>query len=112
MRKILLGIISLLLIALVGFCEEQSLQLTIKSDKEVYAVGDEIIISGYFKNNSSEKIYLIKDNKPLLWRRLIIANPDGIVFGYSPDLTKETAITPNTEIKYFTFEAVAGKETG
>ena len=38
MRKILLGIVVLLLMVSVGYCQEQALQLTIKSDKEVNKV--------------------------------------------------------------------------
>ena len=121
MRKILLGIISLLLIASVGYSEEQPLQLTIKSDKEAYEVGDEIIISGYFKNNSVDKVYVIKDDKPLLWCRLIVNNPDGIEFWYDAYSNKEfgpappnayTAIPPKQSIEYFTFKAIAGKLSG
>lgn len=55
MKKILLGIISLLLIASVGYCEEQPLQLIIKSDKEIYKVGEEIWIIVDIKNNSERK---------------------------------------------------------
>jgi hypothetical protein len=55
MKKILLGFISLLLIASVGYCEEQPLQLIMKSDKEIYKVGEEIWIEFEFKNIRSER---------------------------------------------------------
>lgn len=36
----------------------QPLQLTIKSDKQVYEVGEEIIISGYIENTSKQDTYI------------------------------------------------------
>jgi hypothetical protein len=56
MKKILLGFISLLLIASVGYCEEQPIQIIIKSDKSVYEIGEEVKILFEFKNISSKPI--------------------------------------------------------
>lgn len=121
MKKISLGIALLFLTVSQGLCQESPLQLTIKSNKEIYEVGDEIIISGYFKNVSPEKIYVIKDDKLLLWCRLTVENPDGIEFWYDPYPTMEfgpaspnayTAILPNKTLEYFTFKVVAGELGG
>lgn len=60
MKKILLGIISLFLIMSVGYCQDQPLQLTIKSDKEVYEVGEEIAVIITVTNigNKPEEIFV------------------------------------------------------
>ena len=69
MKKILLGIALLCLVASTGYCQEQTqpLQLTIKSDKQVYAVGEEIKIEATFKNNSDKEMIVFWNNeKPVL----------------------------------------------
>jgi len=69
MRKILLGIVVLLLITSVSYCQEsnQSLQrfdknsplvLTIKSDKQVYELDDDIILTLTMKNIGEDEIYV------------------------------------------------------
>jgi hypothetical protein len=60
-KKILLGIMALCFVASVGHCQDQAqpLKLTIKSDKQVYAVGEEIWIHFIFKNISKEPIELL-----------------------------------------------------
>ncbi len=59
-KRTVLGIILLLLMVTVGCYQEpeQPLQLTIKSDKEVYEVGENIIIESKFKNISNKSIRL------------------------------------------------------
>ena len=61
MKKILPGIGILFLITSIGYCQEpkQSLQLTIKSDKQVYEVGEEINLELSVKNvgKKSTKVY-------------------------------------------------------
>lgn len=107
--------------AIAEVSKESPLQLTTKSDKEIYEVGDEIIIYGYFKNNSVDKIYVIKDDKPLLWCHLVVNNPDGIEFWYDAYPTKDfgpapahayIAILPNKTLEYFAFKVVAGELEG
>ncbi len=112
MKKIFLVIAFLFLIVSQGLCQESPLQLTIKSDKEVYEAGDEIIISGYFKNVSSEKVYLVKTPKPLLWCRLIVIDPKGYEFWWyedSPPLTPIYSALLQGEMIQFTLKAVAGE---
>lgn len=58
MRKVLLVAV-LVLMASIGYCQEQPLQLTIKSDKEKYEVGEVIIIDAIFKNNSNKSILIV-----------------------------------------------------
>lgn len=60
MKKILLSIAILLLLTSIGYCQEEPLQLTIKSDKEAYEVGEEIKIQLDFQNNSPEKVIIFK----------------------------------------------------
>lgn len=74
MRKILLGVIALLFMVSVGYCQDQPLQLTITSDKQMYKVGENIEIKLQFKNISNSNIifntyasfkpnYVIKNSK-------------------------------------------------
>jgi len=69
MKKVILGTAILLLIASVSYCQESNqplqrfdkslpLALTIKSDKQVYKVGEEIIIEAALKNNGSQELWL------------------------------------------------------
>jgi len=64
MRRILLGITVLLFMVSIGYCQDQPLQqfdkgspleLTIKSDKQVYEVGEEIWIQVTIRNASERK---------------------------------------------------------
>ncbi|UCD55702.1 MAG: toxin-antitoxin system YwqK family antitoxin [Candidatus Omnitrophota bacterium] len=57
-KKILLGIAILLLMTSIGYCQEQSLQLTIKSDKQVYKIGETINIIQIIKNISDKDVYI------------------------------------------------------
>ena len=52
MKKILFGLVLLLSVYQIGYCQEskQPLQLTIKADKEVYGVGEEIVIDAEIMN--------------------------------------------------------------
>ncbi|MEW6009109.1 MAG: hypothetical protein AB1629_05715 [Candidatus Omnitrophota bacterium] len=68
MRKITLIIIFLVLSASFGYCQDQSLQLTIKSDKEVYEVGEEVGFQLTIKNVSSEEI----EAPELIWSSKVI----------------------------------------
>ena len=60
MKRILLGMVLLLLTVIVSCSREpeEPLQLTIKSDKEVYEVEENIIIECKFKNISNKSIRL------------------------------------------------------
>ena len=61
MNRVLMGL-SLLLVAVpFGYCQEltQPLQLTIKSDKQVYEVGEEITLEVTIANLSSNDIYIL-----------------------------------------------------
>lgn len=72
MKKMLLGIAILLLITSVGCKQkpEQSLQLTIKSDKEVYELGEDVTLPLTIKNISSKQV-----NVPqLIWSSKVIIN--------------------------------------
>lgn len=62
MGKILLSIILSALIVSVGYCQEaeQPLQLTIKSDKEAYKVGESIVVDVVIKNNSDKTLWIVK----------------------------------------------------
>lgn len=57
-KRILLGMVLLLLMVTVGCCQEpeKPLQLTIKSDKQVYEVGEPIYIDYEITNVDSEEI--------------------------------------------------------
>ena len=58
---ILLGITMLSVVSF-GYCQEQTPQLTIKSDKQVYEVGEPILITVKLKNISKyDYVYLIPD---------------------------------------------------
>ena len=50
MKKILLGFFVLNAVISLGYCQEQTqpLKLAIKSDKQVYEVGEDIKITAYF----------------------------------------------------------------
>ena len=54
MKKIIGILFIFLLLAFKGYCEDQPLQLTIKSDKEVYGVGEEIKFTLEVKNVGDE----------------------------------------------------------
>jgi len=56
--KKLLTTLSILLIATVSYAQDAALTLTIKSDKEVYEVEEEMVINAEFKNNSKKIIIL------------------------------------------------------
>jgi len=127
MRKIIL-IIVLLALPLVCFGQnattqatptnkKQPFQLTIESNKEVYEVGEEIIIRGYIKNNSLKKIYILSDDR----YQLIIKIPTGNRFEYDPYPWKNrgfptfnsyVSIAPSENLGFFTFKATAGKVAG
>ncbi|MFC1645747.1 hypothetical protein ACFL2Y_01035 [Candidatus Omnitrophota bacterium] len=68
MKKLLFAIILSGLVVSFGYCqeaEEQPLTLTISSDKEVYEVGEEIVLEITLKNNSDkEMISFWTDKKP------------------------------------------------
>lgn len=100
MKRILLGIVLLLLMVIVGCSQEseEPLRLTIKSDKEVYVLGEEIQATLIIKNIGEDKVkpyYILKDSflaingkeialaTWLIWR--------GNIEGYLP---------PNTEFSY------------
>jgi hypothetical protein len=55
MEKIIAAIFVFLLTIPVGYCENQHLQLTIKSDKPVYEMGEEIKLQVMLKNSSKDK---------------------------------------------------------
>lgn len=56
MKKILLTIATTVLLASAGYCQNQPLQVTVKSNKQVYEVGEKVILSVEFKNISKETI--------------------------------------------------------
>ena len=73
-KRILLGMVLLLLMVTIGCSQEpeQSLQrssesspliLTIKSDKEVYEVGEEIVLEATLKNNSDKEMIVFWSDK-------------------------------------------------
>lgn len=51
MKRILSIITISLLLGSIGYCQDQSLQLAIKSDRQVYEVGEEVKFTVTFKNN-------------------------------------------------------------
>ena len=55
MGKIILSIV-IFLAASVSYCQNQPLQITIKSDKQVYEAGDEIKLIANTKNNSDKEM--------------------------------------------------------
>ena len=61
MKQIILGIIFLSLISSPGYCQNAipPLELTIKSNKQIYAAGEEINITASIRNNGTDalKIY-------------------------------------------------------
>lgn len=61
MRKLLLVIILFGLAVTFGYCQEkeQSLQLTISSDKQVYEVGEEMVLKAILINNSDKEIIVV-----------------------------------------------------
>ena len=65
MKRIFFGIVALLLTASCGYCQEaeQPFQLTIRSDKQVYGVGEDIIIEVVQKNKSDQDV-LLEDYYP------------------------------------------------
>lgn len=67
MKKILLGIILSLLTTSVAYSQEptQPLQLTVKPEKQVYGIGEIIIISGEIKNVSNQDIFIYLLEKSL-----------------------------------------------
>jgi len=64
MKKVILGTAILLLITSVSYCQDskQPLALTIKSDKEMYKVGEEIKISAILSNKSDKEIVMLWDD--------------------------------------------------
>ena len=123
MKKILFGIAALCLAATVGYCQEKTspLQLTIKSDKQVYEVGEEISLTGYFKSSSSGEIYIVKDYMPLKYCRLKVSVPGGNVFEHDPNPWQQfagappssyIALKPNEGIEYFSVKTKAGESMG
>ena len=79
MRSLIL--VTCFFMATVGYCQEskQSLVLTIKSDKQVYEVGQEVTLRLGIKNLSSEKIQA----PSLIWSSVVIL--DGKEHKLKPD---------------------------
>src|SRR4051812_36684526 len=79
MKKIVLGILTLLFMATASYCQEakQPLQLTIKSDKQVYEVGEKITITVSMRNDGNDTI---KIYSPDYWgvSDIIVTNSQGI----------------------------------
>jgi len=59
MKKIALAITLLFLSVTIGYCQDQPLQLIIKSDKQVYGVGEPIYVDYQIRNLSNEDIKLV-----------------------------------------------------
>ncbi|MEW6009111.1 MAG: hypothetical protein AB1629_05725 [Candidatus Omnitrophota bacterium] len=57
MKKILLLTILSLVVASIGYCETKPLQLSIKSDKKAYRVGETIKLSMFIKNSSDKDVW-------------------------------------------------------
>jgi len=75
-RVLLLAIILLSLAISSGYCENQPLQLTIKSDKEVYEVGEEINIELAIFNRTKDNV---KIYSPEYWgvSKIVVKNSKG-----------------------------------
>src|SRR3989344_1990708 len=66
MKKIILSFTTLLLIASFGYCQDQPLSLTIKSDKKVHGVEENILVEFTMKNLSNERVkpfYILNESK-------------------------------------------------
>ena len=58
MRKITLAAILFTLTASIGYCQDQSLQLTIKADKGVYEAGEQIKLDITLQNSSDKELII------------------------------------------------------
>lgn len=56
MKKILWTVVISLFMVSTGYCQDQSLQLTIKPDKQTYEVGEKVKFTITFKNNSFQDL--------------------------------------------------------
>ena len=65
MKKILLAIILLFSIVQISYCQEQPLQLTIKSDKEIYKVGEEVALEITLNNKLEKELILFWSDREL-----------------------------------------------
>ena len=65
MRKIILAAILLSLTASIGYCQDQPLQLAIKSDKQVYEAGADVRLTATFENHSNKEQIIFWSDEPL-----------------------------------------------
>ena len=94
MKKMFLAAVVLFLSATQGFCQESSLQLIIKSDKEIYSQGEQIKLSLTFRNTSKKRISIcLFDIEHRLKERLSFRNE-----GYPPkgQITVTIWVPPTT----------------
>ena len=80
MRRVILVIIGLFITASFGYCQEskQPLELTIKSDKQVYEVGEKINITASIRNNGKENAKIYSPDYAGV-SELVIKNSKGLV---------------------------------
>lgn len=78
MKRVLFAVALLLLIQAIGRCKDQPLQLTIKSDKQVYEVGEDIKIYLSLINKGSDHVMVVN---PALIVLPEFVGVSGITFG-------------------------------
>ncbi len=115
-HRILILISIFLLTSLIGYCQESSLQLTIKSDKEVYGVGDEIKLTAEIKNVSDEVVkFYMNANENVSFYIVIKDNNgkhypiEGVQIEAGP--TKLISLKPKEMLQY-SFIGKISKRTG
>lgn len=87
--------------------ENPLVRFSVKADKKIYEIGEEISILGFVKNLSSKVVY-IQSKRPFVNTGLIIKSPSGKQFEAIDDRgpflpTDYSAVLPGEEIEYFQF---------
>ena len=107
MKKTVLAILSVIFLATVGYCQDAHtpLQLTIKSDKSVYEVGDEVILTITWKNSGNRVVQIDFREDSLLYNMLTIVGKNGeaylkkvIMYEFAPEYKRK--ILPGDKYVY------------
>ena len=99
MRKMVLVAMLLVLTTSVGYCQDQLLQLTIKADKDVYKVGENLIgIKFVLKNTGDKDIYPYY----VLHDAYLVINgkQTALTKGLTWRTSSESCVAPNTDYLY------------
>ncbi|MFH1360910.1 MAG: hypothetical protein ABIJ41_07785 [Candidatus Omnitrophota bacterium] len=108
MKKIILFIILSFLTASVAYCQDQPLQITIKSNKQVYEVGEEILIELKVVNIGNKEAMVLKD---ILWQEDALFSLRKITDSKFIDIPLTIKEPTRTGLYEHDFQLLASKES-